>query len=159
MTGLSDTEHIVEGLEAGGVDYVTKPIVAGELLARIRVHLTNARMAQSARTALDAFGRFLFAVDGAGKVLWCTPQAVKLLATALHDFDAEDYVVPDDIRDWLTKPRRRRQPLLLLRSSSKHGRRQSGCNFSTSARSGRTSISSVSSKVRPATIRWFSNPG
>jgi DNA-binding NarL/FixJ family response regulator len=101
MTGLSDTEHIVEGLEAGGVDYVTKPIVAGELLARIRVHLTNARMAQSARTALDAFGRFLLAVDGTGKVLWCTPQAVKLLATALHDFDAEDYIVPEDIRDWL----------------------------------------------------------
>src|ERR1700677_2959036 len=25
MTGLSDTEHIIEGLEAGGVDYVTKP--------------------------------------------------------------------------------------------------------------------------------------
>jgi CheY-like chemotaxis protein len=36
MTGLSDTEHIIEGLEAGGVDYVTKPIVPGELLARIR---------------------------------------------------------------------------------------------------------------------------
>jgi len=101
MTGLSDTEHIVEGLEAGGVDYVTKPIVAGELLARIRVHLTNARMAQSARTALDAFGRFLFAVDSGGKVLWCTPQAVKLLANALRDFDAEDYVVPETIRDWL----------------------------------------------------------
>ena len=49
MTGLSDTEHIIEGLEAGGVDYVTKPIVPGELLARIRVHLANARMAQSAR--------------------------------------------------------------------------------------------------------------
>lgn len=101
MTGLSDTEHIVEGLEAGGVDYVTKPIVAGELLARIRVHLTNARMAQSARTALDAFGRFLFAVDNVGKVLWCTPQAVKLLANALRDFDAEDYVVPETIRDWV----------------------------------------------------------
>jgi DNA-binding response OmpR family regulator len=101
MTGLSDTEHIVEGLEAGGVDYVTKPIVPGELLARIRVHLTNARMAQSARTALDAFGRFLFAVDGAGKVLWCTPQAVKLLAATLHDFNAEDYIVPAAIRNWL----------------------------------------------------------
>ena len=101
MTGLSDTEHIVEGLEAGGVDYVTKPIVPGELLARIRVHLTNARMAQSARTALDAFGRFLFAVDGTGKVLWCTPQAAKLLGAALHDFDTEDYIVPADIRDWL----------------------------------------------------------
>src|ERR1700742_5106483 len=29
MTGLSDTEHIIEGLEAGGGDYVTKPIVPG----------------------------------------------------------------------------------------------------------------------------------
>src|SRR5580658_2832369 len=39
MTGLTDTEHIIEGLEAGGVDYISKPIVPGELLARIRVHL------------------------------------------------------------------------------------------------------------------------
>ena len=26
MTGLSETEHIVEGFQAGGVDYVVKPI-------------------------------------------------------------------------------------------------------------------------------------
>ena len=58
MTGLTDTEHIIKGLEAGGVDYITKPIVPGELLARIRVHLANARMAHSARTALDTFGDF-----------------------------------------------------------------------------------------------------
>src|SRR3954462_14840720 len=32
MTGLSETEHIVRGLEAGGVDYVTKPIVIEEML-------------------------------------------------------------------------------------------------------------------------------
>src|SRR5215510_256120 len=101
MTGLSDTEHIVEGLEAGGVDYVTKPIVPGELLARIRVHLANARIAQSARTALDAFGRFLLAVDGTGTVLWCTPQAAKLLGTALSDFDTDHYVVPLRVREWL----------------------------------------------------------
>jgi DNA-binding response OmpR family regulator len=37
MTGLSDTEDIIKGLEAGGVDYITKPIVPGEMLARIRV--------------------------------------------------------------------------------------------------------------------------
>ena len=43
MTGLAETEHIVRGLEAGGVDYVTKPIVVQEMLARIRVHLANAR--------------------------------------------------------------------------------------------------------------------
>ncbi len=79
MTGLSDTEHVVKGLEAGGVDYVTKPIVVNELVARIRVHLTNARVAYGARAALDATGRFLLATDGAGQVMWCTPQAEKLL--------------------------------------------------------------------------------
>lgn len=26
MTGLSDQEHIVKGLRAGGVDYITKPV-------------------------------------------------------------------------------------------------------------------------------------
>ena len=35
MTGLSQTEHVLEGLGCGGVDYVTKPIVLDELLARI----------------------------------------------------------------------------------------------------------------------------
>ncbi|WP_377810667.1 response regulator transcription factor [Azospirillum sp. A29] len=80
MTGLSDTEHVVKGLEAGGVDYVTKPIVVDELIARIRVHLTNARVAYAARAALDATGRFLLATDGEGRLLWCTPQAERLLA-------------------------------------------------------------------------------
>src|ERR1700693_5017529 len=56
MTALSDSEHIIEGLEAGGVDYVTKPIVPGELIARIRVPRAHARLATTARTAPDAFG-------------------------------------------------------------------------------------------------------
>lgn len=79
MTGLSETEHVVEGLAAGGVDYVTKPIVVDELLARIRVHLANARVAHGTRVALDATGRFLLATDRAGRLLWCTPKAKQLL--------------------------------------------------------------------------------
>ena len=101
MTGLTDTEHIIEGLEAGGVDYVSKPIVPGELLARIRVHLANARMAHSARTALDAFGRFLLAASHTGRILWCTPLATKLLGVAFADFDREDYVLPRQVQMWL----------------------------------------------------------
>jgi DNA-binding response OmpR family regulator len=101
MTGLSDTEHIIEGLEAGGVDYVTKPIVPGELLARIRVHLANARIGHSARTALDAFGRFLLAASNTGRVMWCTPQAARLLGTAFKDFDTEEYVLPRKVQEWL----------------------------------------------------------
>lgn len=101
MTGLSDTDDIVKGLEAGGVDYVTKPIIPDELLARIRVHLANARMAHSAKTALDAFGRFLLATNRAGHVLWCTPQAVKLLSGAFKGFDSETFVFSQEVREWL----------------------------------------------------------
>jgi DNA-binding NarL/FixJ family response regulator len=80
MTGLSESEHVVKGLEAGGVDYVTKPIIVNELLARVRVHLANARLAFSARSALDATGRSLLAISEDGALLWCTPQAERLLA-------------------------------------------------------------------------------
>jgi len=79
MTGLCDTENVLEGLAAGGVDYVTKPLAVDELLARIRVHLANARVAAGTRAALDASGRFLLATDARGRLLWCTPKARELL--------------------------------------------------------------------------------
>jgi DNA-binding NarL/FixJ family response regulator len=100
MTGLAETEHIVRGLDAGGVDYVTKPIVIEEMLARIRVHLGNARLTQSARTALDVSGRFLFAVNRQGNILWATPQAQKLLSDH-HGTQADDFVLPPSLLQWL----------------------------------------------------------
>ena len=41
MTGLTETEHLVAALEAGGVDYVTKPIKPKEVLARICLLYTS----------------------------------------------------------------------------------------------------------------------
>lgn len=79
MTGLTETEHLVRGLAAGGVDYVTKPVVIDELLARIRVHLGNARVSRGAQAALDAGGKALLAVDAAGGTLWATPLARTVL--------------------------------------------------------------------------------
>ncbi|SDH60543.1 two component transcriptional regulator, LuxR family [Bradyrhizobium sp. Rc2d] len=104
MTGLAETEHIVRGLEAGGVDYVTKPIVIEEMLARIRVHLGNARLTQSARAALDVSGRFLFAVNRQGNVLWATPQAQKLLSDH-NGPQADDFVLPPSLLQWLDQAR------------------------------------------------------
>jgi len=98
MTGLSDTGHVVEGLEAGGVDYVAKPIVIDELLARIRVHLANARIANRTRMALDATGRFLLAATEAGRLIWCTPQAEKRLSEAVPGFLAAEFVLPRGLR-------------------------------------------------------------
>jgi DNA-binding response OmpR family regulator/DNA-binding CsgD family transcriptional regulator len=103
MTGLTETAHIVEAFAAGGVDYVTKPIVPDELLARMRVHLANARVAHGARTALDVSGRYLFAADVEGRPSWCTPQAAKLLATAFDDFSAEVWMLPANARAWLQR--------------------------------------------------------
>jgi DNA-binding NarL/FixJ family response regulator len=102
MTGLAETEHIVHGLEAGGVDYVTKPIVIEEMLARIRVHLANARLTQSARAALDVSGRFLLAVSRQGKIMWATPQAQKLLSDNLATgTDDDEIVLPQPMLQWL----------------------------------------------------------
>jgi DNA-binding response OmpR family regulator len=104
MTGLAETEHIVGGLEAGGVDYVTKPIVIEEMLARIRVHLANARLTQSARAALDVSGRYLLAVNGQGKVVWATPQAQKMLAENLAPPSAgEEFALSEPMLQWLAQ--------------------------------------------------------
>jgi len=103
MTGLSDTEHVVMGLTAGGVDYVTKPINADELIARMRVHLTNARMTQSARMALDTAGQYLFTVDVNGQLLWATPQVNQLLDSAQSETGSEALGIrlPSILLDWL----------------------------------------------------------
>jgi DNA-binding NarL/FixJ family response regulator len=106
MTGLAETEHIVHGLEAGGVDYVTKPIVIEEMLARIRVHLANARLTQSARAALDVSGRFLLAVSRQGKIMWATPQAQKLLSDNLAAGGDDELVLPDSMLQWLEQAQR-----------------------------------------------------
>ena len=103
MTGLAETEHIVRGLGAGGVDYVTKPIVLEDILARIRVHLANARLTHSARAALDVSGRFLLAVNRQGKIMWLTPQAQKLLADNLPPMPSDEIVLPEPMQEWLAQ--------------------------------------------------------
>ncbi len=101
MTGLTETEHVIEGLEAGGVDYVTKPIITDELIARIRVHRNNARVAHSARQALNAAGRALLAASAHGRVLWNTPQAASLLQKAFPAAEVESLMLPTPVADWL----------------------------------------------------------
>jgi DNA-binding NarL/FixJ family response regulator len=106
MTGLTDTDHVVSGFEAGGVDYVTKPIEPKELLARIRVHLANARVAHGAQAALDSTGRFLLAVDEAGTLLWWTPQAGRLVAGFLSDGLLAGSTLPEAVAGLIIRSRR-----------------------------------------------------
>ncbi|MCQ4296477.1 response regulator [Pseudomonas stutzeri] len=49
MTALTESEHVLAGFEAGGIDYVTKPIHPEQVLARVAAHLRTARALQNAR--------------------------------------------------------------------------------------------------------------
>jgi DNA-binding response OmpR family regulator/DNA-binding CsgD family transcriptional regulator len=115
MTGLSDTEHIVMGLGAGGVDYITKPIKADELIARMQVHLANARITQSARAALDTAGQYLLTINALGNLVWATPQVYQLLdnSGATQDSIVLTTSITQQLRDWIShKPETGRQLLL-----------------------------------------------
>lgn len=102
MTGLTETEDVVKGLEVGGVDYLTKPINPNELLARMKVHLANARQAISVESALDISGQHLITVDTNGELLWGTPQAHALLAKAQIDKEWEVKHLAPQIYAWLS---------------------------------------------------------
>ena len=108
MTGLTETEHLVAALEAGGVDYVTKPIKPKEVLARMQVHLGTARRARhearqagQARNALDAFGYASITVRASdGRLLWQTALARELL---LKYYGTASPQTPQPVQDWLQR--------------------------------------------------------
>ena len=108
MTGLAETEHLVAALEAGGVDYVTKPIKPKEVLARMGVHLVGARRARQeahqagqARNALDAFGYASMTLRASdGKLMWQTPLARELMM-AYYGTSAPQ--APQPVIDWLRR--------------------------------------------------------
>jgi DNA-binding NarL/FixJ family response regulator len=101
MTGLTETEHVLAAFDAGGVDYVTKPIRAPEVLARMAAHMQAARQARQARNALDAYGHATIAVrlqpQGA-RLVWQTPLARRWLPS-YFDSVADD--VPEALLQWL----------------------------------------------------------
>ncbi|WP_174298431.1 response regulator transcription factor [Sphingomonas bacterium] len=97
MTGLTESEHVVQALEAGGVDYVHKPIVVDELLARVSVHLANARVAQGSQLALDTAGRPSFAVDEDGGIGWLTPLAADMIERTLPGWKPRDVRLPEPL--------------------------------------------------------------
>jgi len=103
MTGLSDSEDVVRGLKAGGVDYINKPVNIDELIARVHVHLENSRITRSARRALDEIGQYAFACDLKGQFLWCTASARTFISNSGLDTETLETLLPEQIRPWLLR--------------------------------------------------------
>lgn len=127
MTGLTEAEHVAAGFEAGGVDYVTKPIRPKEVLARIASHLQTVKLMNQARSALDAFGQAAIAVTPQdGKIVWQSPLARQWMQryfyeSGLHSVDT----TPEPILNWLLNLQQTKavsstaQPLNIIKGSSR----------------------------------------
>ncbi len=103
MTGLTDSEDVVKGFEAGGVDYVTKPISTDEVLARIKAHLNTAKLALSAQSALDHAGKNVFCVDNLGQLAWATPHVYQLVEEIFPQQDSPWLELEPLIKNWLAE--------------------------------------------------------
>ncbi len=96
MTGMTDRASVAEALNCGAVDYVAKPVAPDELIARIAVHVVNARLIADARRAADTSGRGVAAFSQDGRLAWATPRATELLTGVLEDAE-----VARRVRGWL----------------------------------------------------------
>jgi two-component system, sensor histidine kinase and response regulator len=57
ITAKNESDDVVEGLSAGGADYLPKPFKAKEVLARIRSHLQNQMLAEQQKLLVDQLSK------------------------------------------------------------------------------------------------------
>lgn len=111
MTGLTEQEHVVKGLQSGGVDYITKPVVIEEMIARLTTHVLNSKLLQSARQAIDAFERSFLAFSTEATLIWSTERARRQIAN--HNLDIFAPNVAKWVRSCVDVPVSSVDPLLL----------------------------------------------
>ena len=102
MTGLTDVEDVVKGFEAGGIDYVTKPISPDEVIARIKTHIQTAKQALSAQNALDHAGKNVFCVNNQGRLSWATPYVHEFIDQISDSDNSPWATLASVIEKWLT---------------------------------------------------------
>ena len=87
VTALTDLGHEASGFAAGGVDYLTKPVSAGIVRARVRTHLSLVHAEELERSRRDAIGMIAKAAHyqypDTGARLWRMAAVARQLAAAV----------------------------------------------------------------------------
>ncbi len=106
MTGLSELDNLLRGFDEGGLDYIVKPIKPTEVLARVEVHLTQARTIRRTKTALKHAPFAALTLENSGRITWLTPSAEDLLSHLNEEHELTQQVEigalpPKPILEWL----------------------------------------------------------
>ncbi|MBC7499785.1 MAG: response regulator transcription factor [Herminiimonas sp.] len=101
MTGLSETEHVVQGFAVGGNDYVIKPLQPREVIARIESHLRSASLISLAAAASEAAAHAVVVLDRNGLSIWQTGKAVDWIVRYFPAPDRTQFVLPSPLRQWI----------------------------------------------------------
>ena len=102
MTGLSDQAYLFQGLDAGAVDYIQKPINLDELLARVKSHLKHSHSTRVAHNALNEIGQLTFTCDANANIIWSTNTARELLLNTGVNTQDDTEIISKQIRYWLS---------------------------------------------------------
>jgi len=100
MTGLTETRHVVRGFQAGGIDYVTKPLDTDVVLARLNAHLRSHRLMSVALDAIDAVHTAVIALDETAHPIWKTARARQWLHT-YFGLDPQASGLPQALQHWV----------------------------------------------------------
>lgn len=90
LTAVGEEVNIVQGLEIGADDYVTKPYRVKELLSRIAANIRRSKLMKDSGTDIYSFGSHQFFVKEfrllhSGKMIECTPSELRLLKELIQN--------------------------------------------------------------------------
>ncbi|MEG4031283.1 MULTISPECIES: EAL domain-containing protein [unclassified Microcoleus] len=131
LSALSETFNKVQGLAAGGVDYIAKPFQVEEVLARVETHLTIRRLQQRlqeqnlcllteieerqrleeslfaekelAQVTLQSIGDAVITTDAQGRVRYFNPIAERLTGWKTHEVQGVPFSTVFLIVDQVTR--------------------------------------------------------
>ncbi len=100
ITALDDVLDEQRGLEAGAIDYITKPFSRSIVVARLKNHLERLRLHRWNQWILDAVGEGLYGIDLIGRITFINPVAARTLGWDIADLVGQSHRVfhhaPDD---------------------------------------------------------------